>query len=240
LTFDFINRTSHACLAGGYPHVVVSQPGHRALVATPGGFFDQRIPPADLLPGAHAQFDVGFSYACLTSPAPPLYQHVTVSLSSGGTFSQALSGGQLPNSQIPAGIQVGCGVTVTELYVPPPQVTYPPDPMVGLTARLLLPSSVHIGQTLVYVVSLVNPTASPVALNPCRGYYQLLDSLKSPSSFYQLNCGAAGPIPADGSESFVMNMPSFDVKPGAHLLCWTMTAAAAIGPNACGSITFSP
>jgi hypothetical protein len=96
------------------------------------------------------------------------------------------------------------------------------------------------GQTLVYVVSMVNPITSSIALNPCRGYYQLPDLMKSSSSFYQLNCGAAGPIPADGSESFVMNMPSYDVKPGLHSLCWTLDTGVAIGPRACGRINFSP
>jgi hypothetical protein len=238
VVFDFVNRTSHTCLASGSPHVAVSLPGHPTVVATPGGVFDQHLPPADLLPGAHTGFAVGFAYSCLTGTGPPLYDHVTVTLPGGGTFAQSLSGLQGVNGRLTTGIEVGCGVTVTELYVPPPQSAYPTDPMVGLTVSAQMPPSVRIGQTVVYLVTLSNPTSTALVLNPCRGYFQMLDSTKTASSFYQLNCDAAHPIPAYGSESFVMRMQSYSIEPGAHSLCWTLDTGPASGPQACKSIRF--
>lgn len=238
VVFDFVNHSSHTCLAGGSPHVAVSLPGDHTVVATPGGVFDQHLPPADLRPSAHAEFAVGFAFSCLTGPGPPLYDHITVTLPGGGTFAQSLSGIPGVNGLPTTGIEVGCGVTVTELYVPPVQPTYPTDPLVGLTASVQMPPSVRVGQTVAYVVTLSNSTSTALVLNPCRGYYQLLDSTKTESSFYQLNCDAAHPIPAYGRESFVMRMQSYPAEPGSHSLCWTLDTGAASGPQACKSIRF--
>jgi hypothetical protein len=125
-------------------------------------------------------------------------------------------------------------------YLPTPIATASAVPALdGLTARIQAPSSARIGQILVYMVTMSNPTSSPAILSPCPGYDQLFDSMKSSSSFYQLNCDAAHPIPPDGSESFVMQIRIYAVEPGLHSLCWTLDAGSSSSPRACASINFN-
>jgi hypothetical protein len=235
--FAFTNRTSHACLTGGYPRVVVDQPREQSIVATQGGFWDEKTPALDLAPGATARFAVGFSRSCETTPAPPLYEHVTVTLPGGGSFTSDLSGANPPDSQIPLGVFVQCGVTVTELSGNPTQTAYPQDPLLGLTASMKAPASVRVGGVFRYVIILANPTSQSIALDPCRGYYQTVDSMKSSFFVYELNCGAAHPIPAYGSESFVMDMTAAGLVAGLHTLSWNLDTDGTPGPEA--SATFS-
>lgn len=140
VVFAFINRSSHACLTGGYPRVVLSQPGAHTVTATPGGFFDQHGAVADLDPGATAQFSVGFGTACETGPPPLLYEHLAVTLPGGGSFATVLTGAKHPNSQIPLGIDAQCGVTVTELASAVDQPVYPRDPLLQLAATISRPT----------------------------------------------------------------------------------------------------
>lgn len=234
VVFKFSNRTARACLTGGYPSVVLSQSGQANIRPIPGGFWDQHTPPSDLAPGATAQFALGFSYECEGDKQPPLYEHVTVTLPGGGTFSQILSGAKPPNSQIPLGVFGECGVSVTELApFTAPQPAYPTDPFAILAASIQAPSTVPAGTTIIYVVTLSNPSSAPIAMAACRGYYQTLDSAKSPYFAYELNCGAARPIPADGSEGFVMEMPTSATPPGWHTLCWTLDKGANSGAATC-------
>lgn len=234
VVFKFSNRTARACHMGGYPRVVLSQSGQPNITPSPGGFWDQHTPPSDLAPGATAQFALGFSHECEAGKQPPLYEHVTVTLPGGGTFSQILSGTKPPNSQIPLGVVGECGVSVTELApFTTPQPVYPTDPFAILAASIQAPSSVPMGQTIIYVVTLSNPSSAPIAMAACRGYYQTLDSAKSPYFAYELNCGAAQAIPADGSERFVMEMPTSGNPPGWHTLCWTLDRGANSGAATC-------
>jgi hypothetical protein len=122
---------------------------------------------------------------------------------------------------------------------PPAQLIHPIDPMDGLTARIQAPSSARIGQILVYWVTMSNPTSNSAVLSPCPGYDQLIDSLKSSLSAYQLNCDAAQPIPPDGSESFVMQMRIYTVEPGLHSLCWMLDEGSSSGPRTCASINLN-
>lgn len=236
VVFAFINRTSHACLTGGYPRVALSQPGMRSLVATPGGFWDQQGPPSDLDPGATAQFSVGFSTSCATGPPPPLYEHLAVTLPGGGSFTTALTGAKPPDSQIPLGVDAQCGVTVTELASAMAQPVYPRDPLLQLTATVSMPDTVTSGAVFTYVITLSNATAEPISLDPCRGYYQQIDSSKSQYFSYELNCGAAHPIPAQGSESFAIEMTAAGLTAGVHTLRWHLDTGGTPGPAVSASL----
>ena len=230
VVFVFINRTSGVCLTGGYPRVVLSQPGERTLVATPGGFWDQHSPPTDLDPGATAQFSVGSSTSCETGPPPPLYEHLAVTLPGGGSFTTVLTGAKPPDSQIPLGVDAQCGVTVTELASAIAQPVYPHDPLLQLAATVSTPDTVTSGAVFTYVITLSNATAEPVSLDPCRGYYQQIDSSKSQYFAYELNCGAAHPIPARGSESFAIEMTAAGLTAGEHRLSWNLDTGGTPGP----------
>ena len=230
VVFAFLNRTSHACLTGGYPRVVLSQPGMRTLVATPGGFWDRNGPPADLEPGATAQFSVGFSTSCETGPPPPLYEHLAVTLPGGGSFTTVLTGAKPPDSQIPLGVDAQCGVAVSELASAIAQPVYPRDPLLQLTATISMPDTVTTGAVFTYVITLSNATAEPISLDPCRGYHQQIDSSKSQYFAYELNCAAAHPIPARGSESFAIEMTAAGLAAGEHRLSWNLDTGGTPGP----------
>jgi hypothetical protein len=222
--FTFRNDTSRACLTGGYPRVVLTEAGQHAVVPSPGGFWDQHFAPADLLPGATAGFFVGFTYACETGYEPPLYEHISITLPGGGTLHQTL--GTQPDPRKPQtgpllGVFGLCGVSVTELAVyPPPQSVYPVDPFSSLAATIDAPVHVASGQTIIYVVTLTNPTPAAVAMGSCRSYNQWLGVDKGPYFSLELNCAAAGPIPPYGSESFQMELPDAVSSPGTQRLCW--------------------
>ncbi|MFZ0130799.1 MAG: DUF4232 domain-containing protein [Candidatus Dormiibacterota bacterium] len=235
--FAFTNRTSHACLTGGYPRVVLSQPGERALAATAGGFWDERSPAVDLDPGATAHFFVGFSDACDTGPPPPPYQHLAVTLPGGGSFTTTLTGTKPPDSQIPLGVSAQCGVTVTELATAATQPVYPRDPLLQLAATISAPNSVMSGSVFTYVITLSNATSEPITLDPCRGYYQQVDSTKSQYFSFELNCGAARPIPARGSESFAMEMTAEGLTAGGHSLNWHLDTDGTPGPQASATLS---
>lgn len=231
--FEFTNHSPRPCLTGGYPHVALNQPGQATVVPTTGGFWDTHTPPSDLSPGATARFAVGFSLGCETGNPPPWYEHISVTLPGGGTFTQTLSGTIPPDSQIPLGIVAECGVTVSELAAPAPPDVYPSDPLAALTSSIRAPSTVDPGAKITYIITMFNPTSAAVALDPCRGYYQTLDSTKGPSFSYELNCAAAQPIAAKGSESFVMEIGAPTLDPGTHSLCWTLDQGAGSRPPTC-------
>lgn len=240
LFFDFTNRTSQTCLTGGYPRVVLTEPGERTLVATSGGFWDEHVPPSDLRPGATARFAIGYSYACETGPAAPLYEHVTVTLPGGGSFTKTLSGAKPVDSQIPLGVFAQCGVTVTEFNIPSAQPVYPSDPLVALIATIEAPTTVRTGTVFTYLLTLANPTSESIALDPCRGYYQRIDSMKSQYFAFQLNCSDAHPIPAGGRESFVMEMSAAGLSVGVHGVDWHLDADGSPGPEAMASFSVIP
>jgi len=231
VVFAFTNRTSHACLTGGYPRVVLSQPGERTLAATPGGFWDERSPAADLDPGATAHFYVGFSDACDTGPPPPMYERLSSDAAGRWLIHHGIDWSKASNSQIPLGVAAQCGVTVTELAGTIAQPVYPRDPLLQLTATISAPNSVMSGSLFTYVITLSNATAEPISLDPCRGYYQEVDSAKSQSFSYELSCGAAHPIPAQGSERFAIEMTAAGLTAGVHTLSWHLDTGGTPGPE---------
>ena len=235
--FEFANHGGTPCLTGGYPHVVVTEPGQPSITARAGGFWDMHAAPAALNPGGTARFSIGYSQSCETGNAPPPYEHVSVTLPGGGTFTETLSGTKPPYSQVPLGIFVQCGVTVSEFAIfPEIPIRYAPDPFDTLTSTLRAPPAVHTGSTLTYLITLTNSSPTPNGLDPCHGYYQTIDSVKSPAFSYELNCKVAHPIAPLGSEDFVMEMPTASVAPGSHSLCWALETASA-RPATCVAIT---
>ncbi len=222
------------------PEFVLSQPGKRTLVATPGGFWDEHAPASDLPPGATARFAIGFSYACETGPASSLYEHVTVTMPGGGSFTKTLGGAKPVDSQIPLGVFAQCGVAVTEFNTTPAQPVYPSDPLLAMGATINIPETVFAGRVFSYLITLTNPTSASIALNPCRGYYQQVDSMKSQYFAFELNCGAAHPIVAGGSESFVMEMTAAGLSSGVHHIDWRLDTGGSPGPDVSALFSVMP
>jgi hypothetical protein len=122
-------------------------------------------------------------------------------------------------------VPMSCGVYASHLFPYPVPQTPPaqlPDPFAQVSATIQAPPATKDGQPIVYIITLTNPTNTPVSLSVCRGYEQTLDGAKPPSFSYELNCAAARPIPAHGSEPFVIEMPSYSAPPGTHTVCWSL------------------
>ncbi|WP_300682970.1 hypothetical protein [Nocardioides sp.] len=93
--------------------------------------------------------------------------------------------------------------------VPEPGYVDPPARWPGLQATLTLPSSVSLGSTIEYVVTLTNHSDAAVDLAPCPAFVQQWWSenpnARSPGRMTgRLNCDGLAPIPVGGSTRFVM------------------------------------
>jgi hypothetical protein len=102
------------------------------------------------------------------------------------------------------------------------------SPLDALQVTTMLPGSLTAGTTLAYTVTLHNPTAQAVALNPCPSYeefvWPLTASTKPHLQQYYLNCQAAASIPANGSVDFEMlvNIPSMTGTPSQAKYGWSL------------------
>jgi len=107
-------------------------------------------------------------------------------------------------------------ITSNTPATPSPSIGLPP----GLTASLSAPAIARAGESYRYLVTLRNATTSPISLNPCPTYGE---GLKGPNgeAFYTLNCPAATPVPANGSEVFEMYLPiPSSIPAGVYRLGW--------------------
>ena len=77
-----------------------------------------------------------------------------------------LDGGEVA---VPLALNVFCGLGVTMFGSTQAPMSRAPD-VVRLEVRLSLPTTVRGGEAMTFVVSLANPSSSPVSLAPCPGY----------------------------------------------------------------------
>ncbi|HEU5469179.1 MAG TPA: DUF4232 domain-containing protein [Actinophytocola sp.] len=115
----------------------------------------------------------------------------------------------------------------------------PDSPMATLRATVEPPAGARPGDRLTFSVRLANPTAVPIALEPCPGY--LLERLSmgsattpaiNDSATYRLNCRPLKEIPAQGEVRFemVVLVPP-ELTAGRELtVTWRL-----IGPNLLGA-----
>jgi hypothetical protein len=121
------------------------------------------------------------------------------------------------------------------------QRVVPGGDLASLVRSYSVPSRVRSGQRLDYTVTLTNPTATAVPLDPCPSYRQsLINVLRLPdkqgaTSTNQLNCAAApASVPAHGSITFQLRLDTTGVPAGDRRLIWdwlgsTMTDAHGYG-----------
>jgi hypothetical protein len=117
-----------------------------------------------------------------------------------------------------------CGVTASAYGImQPTNVTPPNSPLSVLTARIATPTPFPAGGQADYTVTLSNPTAKAVTLNPCPSYVEYIDGRGAKNAFktYYLNCGAAQAIPARSAITFEMSVPVPN-NPGRTSLDWQL------------------
>ncbi len=104
------------------------------------------------------------------------------------------------------------------------------------------PTVAHPGEHLRFLVTITNrpvphsqidgtkePAATPMAFASCPTYREELEGIDGGFHTYKLNCRAARPIPANGSETFEMYV---DVPAGAHqgpaVLVWSIDGSPTV------------
>jgi hypothetical protein len=190
----------------------------RAIRVTPNDLFDG---PVVLQPGEAGRVVYTYYRRCDTSqPATtPVYRDLRLELL-GGTLDVA--GAQL---------DLGCdppetGISAGPLGGPAPEPSYAPLPWQHLRPSLAVPPSVRAGEVLRYTVTLTNDNEQDVPLDPCPNVLQALAA--GAKGLWGLNCGAARPVPARGSETFVMELRVPDNAPtGPQRLVWSLTGPGA-------------
>ena len=136
-----------------------------------------------------------------------------------------LAGGVVPvaASGDNPGVALGClGATspigVSRLGGPLTQPTYPPDPRSDLQISIQLPATATAGASLDYEVTLANPTAHDIALEPCPTFIQ--HGAAGIKDLHLLNCAQAQPISAGGSEVFAMRVAIPATEPVGRTRLW--------------------
>lgn len=217
VTFDFLNVSSAPCILQGFPHVVATEPGRRALVAGYGGFFVGTEQSATMQPGGttslniETERDCDARYAALGRWPTLLYHTATVSIPGGGTVV------------LHEAFDVECGFYAGKFGVAQPQPEYTKSPISGATAQLELPSAVEAGSTLKYAVDLTNSTSSDMALNPCPGYQQGLGA--AGKTILALNCAAMPALPTHATRRFAMELAvPADFPTGPTDIYWNVAA----------------
>ena len=201
-----------------------------SLTGVPAGGVRESVPlqrspePASIIPILLStpvdtgKVDLRWYSRCDTSTQRrrPAWQHVQIGLGSGVLAVQPSKDG---GAELALGCLAANGPVLTGRFggdaVPSPE---PPDPLRGLALALHAPPVVRAGTILRYTLTLTNPGRSGVALRPCPNFVQVFDRVKDR---HRLNCAAAQPIPAGGSEAFAMELPvPADSTSGQARLAW--------------------
>lgn len=198
----FTNLGAKPCLLRGYPTISAEPPagGRRLLRVRRGGTYFGRLVPADLPPGGHVFLDFGTSNCgCRCEGGKPVrYRNLVFTLPRGGSVhAERVS------------ITVDCFLSMSDFGLPPrySQPRAAPGTAGTLHARLRPPAGVRAGTTLVYTVTLSNPTRTTVVLRPCPGYTEGLyvSGLVVRRSF-ALDCDSVHAIPAHGQVRYAMRL----------------------------------
>ncbi len=194
----FRNIGTAACILRGTPFVVATSPGHPSVVATNLGLAATGGEIADTPVGGIVSVDVSAPIMCAADPGGneeglPVYHGLVLTLP-GGT-ERTVSG---------LNLSLPCGVAVTPFSRPKPSPSYAPYWLASLRPRIVLPSTVKVGSTLVYEVTLRNPLSRPVSLSPCPAYIE--HSSSDIKLEYQFNCSSVHAIAAHASVVYQMRM----------------------------------
>jgi hypothetical protein len=208
---DLGNISDSACLLNGSPTIG----GWRSdgtlvpLRVTEGSYFGDPGPAANIAPGAIAALNISGGDACPAALGGEqrVYPKLRIGLPNGGSVEVAAGG-----------FDTVCGVWVSQFGVPADLDPVPNPPLSSLTAQMRGPTTAGAGQTLIYTVTLTNPSASDVPLSPCPAYDEFVGSgttsWVATVLHYYLNCDMATAIPAGGSVTFEMRLAIPADQPG--------------------------
>jgi Protein of unknown function (DUF4232) len=203
--FAFTNTSSAPCILIGAPGVVAGLADVVAPVTASAGpsVIPDPGPPLAIAPGAKAVINVENDQNCGASAAESYASSVTFSLPNGG--------GSIAY-QIPAAdqfeIDSSCGIHTSNFgVIPGPSPLSTLSPLEQVTVAVSAPQSVLANSTVLYDVSLTNPTASSIAVDPCPSYLEWLGVGNSRvSAVYVLNCSSVTAIGAGSTVKYQMQL----------------------------------
>ncbi|HEY7046686.1 MAG TPA: DUF4232 domain-containing protein [Jatrophihabitantaceae bacterium] len=241
-TVTLRNAGPRACRLTGRPDVrvvgAVPAPRQRQLPlpAQPPEF--PAVAPADTAleavpPGGAVTLGVDWRNWCVPrttrTPVPPKALRLTLPGGSG-----TLDAGY---NAVPSCDTAGADSTVgVRPFQPAPLAATPPWSATFLQASVVslsgsAPVTAARGDTARFAVQLHNPSTAPVSFPRCPLVVEMLAPAGRPEA-HQLNCGAAGQIPAGGSLRFEMRiLVPADAPTGANGLFWELDPTGSQGPE---------
>jgi hypothetical protein len=220
ITVGLRNIGAGACLLKGYPRVVATEPGHKAVIAADGGYLVGRERPGNMPPGGVTWLNLETDRDCPARYAKPgryptrVYHTTIVSIPGGGRVV------------LRQRLDVLCGLFTGQFGVTEPPQRYLNPPWTRVRVALELPRSVTAGSVLRYVVDLTNPAAAPMRLSPCPGYSQGI--AVAGKTVLELNCAAVPrtQLPARQTVRFAMRMPvPVSTPTGPTWVGWTIAGS---------------
>jgi hypothetical protein len=217
------NRGDRPCTLSGGPAAVtgVRLTGGTATltrVAEGDGFNLAGPGPVNLRPGRSGWVTLSYADGCpkLTAGGTAGYR----------TLFLVLGGGRV-RVKFPAALNLICGLAASRFGAPPPRPPASRSPLNVLTATAAVPATLIAGARASYLVTLRNRSAAAVRLAPCPSYTEYLGVSSGPDNSgyvvrrYYLNCAAVRRIPARGSVTFAMDMPT-PARTGQAKLDWQL------------------
>ena len=212
------NASTEPCTLVGHPAnaVGVQADGKKRPIDTRPTDGDLDL-PANLNPGYSGFVIIGSTTQC-PHPSRMRLTELSFEVPAGGRLAY-----RFPSAHA---FRVGCGVGMGSLGL---LATHEPDsPIDQLDVTASMPRSVLAGTITTYTVTLHNPTAGSIELTPCPAYIEYLESSPITGSAikrYYLNCGGAGgAIPARGSVTFTMKIPTSRI-PGTARWGWALQSS---------------
>jgi Protein of unknown function (DUF4232) len=216
----FKNVGQRSCLLRGYPSITAETPsGRRRLHPR---HVNLGLIAANLAPGGRTYLDFGTSdCGCkCVRPHPVRYRQLRFALPNGGRLRTG------------AWIVVDCWLGMSHFGLPE-RFANPaarPGTPGTLKARINLPRTVRAGATILYIVTLTNPTDEAVSLRPCPSYTNGLNRS------FALNCDTVHAIAPHRHVDYAMRIriPEKYTRSGIAKVVWSLntptgphTAAAA-------------
>lgn len=206
------------CRLSGYPNLEGqgATPQWRPLRVRKNGTYFGDLNAADIAPGRNGLLLLGTSMSCNALNTPSQSQIVATERA----FTYRAIRILLPMHHGTVGVNhvnldVACGLDESRLGVlpPTPQSVQPrPGSVASLLASASLPSVLHAGTTLDYVVTLRNPTKTSVAFAPCPNFTEsifLVPNVKGARPevrTFALNCAEATSVTPHQTERFAMRL----------------------------------
>jgi len=217
LIFKNVGGTS--CLLRGYPQVTADTPtGHRVLRPRRGAYPEPLV-PANLSPSGHIflAFTTSDCGCRCERPHPTRYRNLVFTLPQGGNVSA-------PG----VSLVVDCFLAMNSFGLPEQYAVVKARRGTAgtLRARIHAPSVVSSGATILYNVTLTNPTDVAVVFRPCPSYTD------GNAQSFELNCDTVHAIPPHGHVDYAMRLriPERFTRNGVAKIVWRLNTPT--GPHA--------